>query len=410
MLKLVSAAVLAFALVAFAIQPAGADEPLSTPAPPKLPKINYAKLNDPKEAARIAEELETTYPEAKRPEAVKMLVAILRGNPMNGAGGWFGPAQTRYTWEWLAKQHNVDPAKGAIPADKFRGPVAALKIIDRDGDGRIVAGDFDWSDRNPFVIQMNFATRVFRRMNPRGDGKLTQEDMAAFFKRVADGKDHITPDDLRAALLASGPGGFLPGDAPTLEMLVRGLYAGELGSIHEGPQVNAAAPDFALKTLDGKETVKLSKLIGPKPVVLVFGNFTCGPFRALTAEVDAIYQRHKANATFVMVYVREAHPADGWIMASNTKVGVEVKQPTTYDERVKVCSLFTTKLKPSMPVLVDEIDDRAGNMYSGMPGRLYVIDTDGKVAYKSGRGPFGFKSAEMEQALAMALAERELKK
>jgi len=59
---------------------------------------------------------------------------------------------------------------------------------------------------------------------------------------------------------------------------------------------------------------------------------------------------------------------------------------------------------------VDEIDDRVGNGYSGMPGRLYVIDTAGKVAYKSGRGPFGFKSGEMEQALLMTLLEKELKK
>jgi hypothetical protein len=111
-----------------------------------------------------------------------------------------------------------------------------------------------------------------------------------------------------------------------------------------------------------------------------------------------------------MVYVREAHPTDGWVMESNTKVGVAVKQPTTYDERVKTCGLFTDKLKPSFPVLVDEIDDRVGHGYSGMPGRLYVIDRAGKVAYKSGRGPFGFKSGEMEQALVMALLEEAMKK
>jgi WD40 repeat protein len=38
---------------------------------------------------------------------------------------------------------------------------------------------------------------------------------------------------------------------------------------------------------------------------------------------------------------------------------------------------------------------------------MYVIDTQGKVAYKSGRGPFGFRVGEMEQALAMALLETE---
>jgi hypothetical protein len=40
-----------------------------------------------------------------------------------------------------------------------------------------------------------------------------------------------------------------------------------------------------------------------------------------------------------------------------------------------------------------------------MPARLYVIGRDGKVAYKSGRGPFGFKTGEMEQALVMALLD-----
>jgi hypothetical protein len=56
-------------------------------------------------------------------------------------------------------------------------------------------------------------------------------------------------------------------------------------------------------------------------------------------------------------------------------------------------------------VLVDEISDPVGNAYSGMPARLYVLDTKGRVAYKSGRGPFGFKPGEMEQALAFALLE-----
>ena len=40
-----------------------------------------------------------------------------------------------------------------------------------------------------------------------------------------------------------------------------------------------------------------------------------------------------------------------------------------------------------------------------MPARFYVIDPAGKVAYQSGRGPFGFKAGEMEQALVMSLLE-----
>jgi hypothetical protein len=43
-----------------------------------------------------------------------------------------------------------------------------------------------------------------------------------------------------------------------------------------------------------------------------------------------------------------------------------------------------------------------------MPARLYVVDREGKVAFKSGRGPFGFSPPELEQALAMSLLEAEL--
>jgi thiol-disulfide isomerase/thioredoxin len=188
-------------------------------------------------------------------------------------------------------------------------------------------------------------------------------------------------------------------------LLVKGLFGGEIGSMGEGPKVGDAAPDFTLKSPDGKEAVTLAKLTGKKPVVLVFGNFTCGPFRALYPEVDAVYQRHKDDANFVMVYVREAHPTDGWVMESNAKAGVVFKQPTTLAERAEVCEAFRKRLRPGIPVVVDEILDPANTAYSGSPARCYVIDARGKVAYKGGRGPFGFKPSEMEQALAMAILE-----
>jgi hypothetical protein len=35
----------------------------------------------------------------------------------------------------------------------------------------------------------------------------------------------------------------------------------------------------------------------------------------------------------------------------------------------------------------------------GWPDRLYVIARDGRIAYKSDPGPFGFKPADMERAL-----------
>jgi Ca2+-binding EF-hand superfamily protein/thiol-disulfide isomerase/thioredoxin len=385
---------------------ATAAQPPTVKAPPlKLPPgVTPEQLADPKEAARVADLVEKDYP-SPQPEAVRMLVAILRGSSLNGSDGWFGPAATRYDWAWLASRNGLDPKTKAIARDHFVGPATLFDRLDRDGDGRITPADFDWSERNSYVTQANQINRLFRRLDRSGDGRLSREELDAFFKEAADGKEYVTADDLRRMLIPRGPSGFNPGDGPTVPVLVRGLFAGEIGSISEGPRVGDSAPDFTLKTIDGQETVTLSKLIGPKPVVLVFGNFTCGPFRGLFPDIDSIHHRYKDQATFVMVYVREAHPTDGWKMESNTRVGVAVKQPTTYGERVAACGQFCKMLSPGIKVVVDDITDPTGSAYSGMPARLYVIDTAGKVAYKSGRGPFGFKPGEMEQALVMSLLE-----
>jgi alkylhydroperoxidase family enzyme len=108
---------------------------------------------------------------------------------------------------------------------------------------------------------------------------------------------------------------------------------------------------------------------------------------------------------FLGVYVREAHPTDGWRMSSNDKAGVAFAQPTTKAEREAIAAKCCQSLLMTMPLLVDDLDDRVGHLYSGMPDRIYVIGRDGRVVYKGGRGPFGFLPGEMEQALVMHLLE-----
>jgi hypothetical protein len=105
------------------------------------------------------------------------------------------------------------------------------------------------------------------------------------------------------------------------------------------------------------------------------------------------------------VYVREAHPTDGWRMLSNDRAGIAILQPQSKTERDEVARKCCSSLGITMPMVVDDMDDHVGHLYSGMPDRLYVLDRDGKVAYKSGRGPFGFKPGEMEQSLLMALLD-----
>ena len=58
------------------------------------------------------------------------------------------------------------------------------------------------------------------------------------------------------------------------EILLKGLFTGELGSPYEGPEVGALAPNFTLKTQDGKQAISLGQYRNKKPVVLIFGSFT----------------------------------------------------------------------------------------------------------------------------------------
>jgi thiol-disulfide isomerase/thioredoxin len=189
-------------------------------------------------------------------------------------------------------------------------------------------------------------------------------------------------------------------------VLLKGLFASEVGSLQEGPQVGDRAPDFTLKTQDGAHTVHLADVIGKKPIVLTFGNFTCGPFRSMYSGVEEVRKRFGDSAEFLFVYVREAHPTDGWAMQSNAQAGVSVAQPKTYAERAAVAQQCHARLKPTIPFLVDDVDDKTGHAYSAMPARMYVIDPSGRVVYKGGRGPFGFKVGEMEQALVMTLLDQ----
>jgi alkylhydroperoxidase family enzyme len=110
---------------------------------------------------------------------------------------------------------------------------------------------------------------------------------------------------------------------------------------------------------------------------------------------------------FLAVYVREAHPTDGWREPGNDSVGISFAQPKNKDEREAIAAKCCSTLEITMPMVVDDMHDRVGHLYSGMPDRLYIIDRDGKIAYKGGRGPFGFKTGEMEQSLLMLLLDQD---
>ena len=85
-------------------------------------------------------------------------------------------------------------------------------------------------------------------------------------------------------------------------------------------------------------------------------------------------EKYKDKATFQMVYVREAHPLDGWKMESNTRAGVSTNQPKSLAERTAVCTQFCERVKPTMPVAVANIAQVISVATASAPG-MFFIDT-----------------------------------
>ena len=107
---------------------------------------------------------------------------------------------------------------------------------------------------------------------------------------------------------------------------------------------------------------------------------------------------------FLTVYIREAHPEDGWIIAENQRSGLAVHDPTTDDERRAVASTCAARLKLDMPMVIDRVDNAVTSAYGGWPDRLYLVDREGRIAFQGGEGPFGFKPQELERAIERELA------
>ena len=112
-----------------------------------------------------------------------------------------------------------------------------------------------------------------------------------------------------------------------------------------------------------------------------------------------MYQGFKDRVTFYIVYIREAHPVDGWRMDQNDKDGIKITDPKTTAERMGVAGECVEDLGLTLPCLVDNIEDQANKVYCGWPDRLYVLEKGGKVAYQGAMGPAGFKPDEAAEAI-----------
>ena len=122
-----------------------------------------------------------------------------------------------------------------------------------------------------------------------------------------------------------------------------------------------------------------------------------------------LYQKYNGQVQFIKVYIREAHPVDGWwlgkgimsilLTLSRSKASRDLYDPKTIQERRAAASDCQQSLQYGIKTYVDEMDDAVNKAYAAWPTRLYLINKAGSVIYAGGPGPFGFKPSALGQAI-----------
>ena len=131
-----------------------------------------------------------------------------------------------------------------------------------------------------------------------------------------------------------------------------------------------------------------------------------------------LYQEFSDQIQFIKVYIREAHPVDGWwfgkglmntlLNLSGSKASRNLYDPKTLEERRGAASDCEESLQFGIKTYVDEMDDLVNKAYAAWPTRLYLINEEGTVIYVGGLGPFGFKPDGLKQAIEKHISEEKI--
>ncbi|XP_020619925.1 thyroxine 5-deiodinase-like [Orbicella faveolata] len=156
------------------------------------------------------------------------------------------------------------------------------------------------------------------------------------------------------------------------------------------------APNPSLVSADGQSRLHLLDFAKEsRPLVVNFGSCTCPVFMKRLREFGEIMADFGDVADFLVIYISEAHPTDGWAF----KTAFDVKQHRSLEERIEAAQLLMNASKLKAPLMVDSTENAANFAYGALPIRLYII-LDGRVEFTGGMGPTFYKTQEVRRWLA----------
>lgn len=93
--------------------------------------------------------------------------------------------------------------------------------------------------------------------------------------------------------------------------------------------------------------------------------------------MEELQKKYKdRDVEFFVVYSKEPH-------AGERRYFKKYTQHTSYEHKLGYAKELVGEFGMKVPVLVDDIDEAVVNAYGRMPNMVYIIDKEGKIAYKA---------------------------
>src|SRR5262245_40070499 len=148
-------------------------------------------------------------------------------------------------------------------------------------------------------------------------------------------------------------------------------------------EIGAPAPDFTLPDIASEGEVRLSTLRSERPVVLIFGSFSCNLFAQYAPFLETLYQTYKDRVEFLFINVSEAsHPEPRLEKAFRSRSG----KLRTLEGRREWARYAMAVLRLTIPGTIDTADGQAELAYGAYPFRLVVVGRDGTILADAGNG------------------------
>uniref|UniRef100_A0A8C1ZYE6 Iodothyronine deiodinase n=1 Tax=Cyprinus carpio TaxID=7962 RepID=A0A8C1ZYE6_CYPCA len=112
-------------------------------------------------------------------------------------------------------------------------------------------------------------------------------------------------------------------------------------------------------------------------------------------------------ADFLLVYIDEAHPSDGWAAPPMENFSFEVRKHRNLEERMfaaqKLLEHFS--LPPQCQLVADCMDNNANVAYGVAYERVCIVQKN-TIAYLGGKGPFFYNLKDVRHWLEKSYGQR----